>query len=70
MFLSLYLELFNEELVTMHSSISKPKPASTLNVEELEEETQSREGQAEVGEQDYTVRQFRFLSVLSFVSLT
>jgi hypothetical protein len=65
-FLGLYLEALHEELVTIHSSMSKHKPASTLNVEELEEETQSREGQTE-GERDFTVRRF-FL--LSFVSLT
>ena len=36
------------------------KYASTLKVEELEEETRSGEGQTEVGERDCTVRQIFF----------
>jgi hypothetical protein len=52
-FLGLYLEALDEELVTLQSSISTRKPASTLKVEELEEETQSGEGQ--MRERDYSV---------------
>jgi hypothetical protein len=68
-FLGLYLEVLKEELATIHSSISVQKLASTPNVEELGEDTQSHEGQAELGVQGYTVRQFLFLFVLSFMSL-
>ena len=64
MFLGLYLEALDEELVTLHSSTSTQKPASTLMVEELEEDIQSGKGQTEVGERDVTVRQFIFLSLL------
>ena len=60
MFLGLYLEALDEELVTLQSSTSTHKLASTLKVEEIEEETQSGEGQTEVGEQNDTVGQFFF----------
>ncbi|KAF8461823.1 hypothetical protein DFH94DRAFT_677586 [Russula ochroleuca] len=53
-FLKLYLEALDEELVALQSSISKHKPGSTLKAEELEEETQSSEGQTEMGQRDYT----------------
>jgi hypothetical protein len=56
-FLGLYLEALDEELVTLQSSISKHKPASTPKVDELEEETRSDKGQTEVEERDCTVRQ-------------
>ena len=36
------------------------KPASTSKVEELEEETRQGIGLTEVGERNYTVRQFFF----------
>ena len=55
MFLGLYLEALDEELVTLRSSTSTHKLASTLKVEEIEEETQSGEGQTEMIERDYTV---------------
>jgi hypothetical protein len=54
-FLGLYLEALDEELVALRSSISTDKPTSTLKVEEFQEETQSGEDQTEVGERDYTV---------------
>jgi hypothetical protein len=60
-FLDLYLEAPEEELVTLRSSISPRRPASSLMVEELGEETQSGESQTGVRERDYTVRQFLFL---------
>ena len=65
MFLGLYLEALDEELVTLHSSISTHKPASTstLKVEKLKEETQLGEGQAEMRELGYTVRQYFLLSL-------
>ena len=59
MLLGLYLEALDEELFTLPSSrsIGTHEPASALGVEELEEKGQSAEGQMEVGERDYTVRQ-------------
>ena len=59
MFLGLYLEALEEELSTLPSSrsIGTHEPALALGVEELEEKAQSAEGQTEVGERDYTVRQ-------------
>ena len=60
MFLSLYLEALDEELVTLRSSISKRTRASTPKVDELEEEIQSAEGQTEVEKRDCTVRQFLY----------
>jgi hypothetical protein len=59
-FLGLYLKALDEELVALHTFMSTHKPASTLKVEELEEVTQSPR-LSEVGERDYTVRQFFFL---------
>ena len=56
MFLSLYLEALDEELVVPQSSIGTHKPVSILKVEGLEEEPQSGNGQTEVGELDDTVR--------------
>ena len=57
MFLQIYLEALDEELVTLQSSISSHKLAPTLKVEEVEE-TQSGEDQTEKGEREreYTVR--------------
>ncbi|KAF8471374.1 hypothetical protein DFH94DRAFT_674372 [Russula ochroleuca] len=52
-FLGLYLDALDEELVALRSSFSTHKPASTLKVEGPEEETQSGDGQTEVGERDY-----------------
>ena len=69
MLLGLYLEALDEELVALQSSIGTHKPTSILKVEGLEEETQSGEGQTEVGEQDDTVRQFFSFCLLSSVSL-
>ena len=63
MFLGVYLEALDEELVALQPSISKHKPASTLKVEELEEETQSGLSLTEVGERDYIVRQFLYLCI-------
>lgn len=63
MFLGLYLDALDEELVALRSSFSTHKPASTLKVEGPEEETQSGDGQTEVGERDYMVRQFFFFSL-------
>ena len=56
-FFGLYLAALDEEMVELHTYISAHKVASTSSVQELEEETQSAEGQAEVGEKDCTVRQ-------------
>jgi hypothetical protein len=50
--------------------MSTLKPASALKAEELEEETLQGIGLTEVGERDYTVRQFCFFFSLSFVLLT
>jgi hypothetical protein len=55
-----YLDALDDELVTLRSSISTHKPASIPKAEGLEEETQLGEGQTEVGERDYMVRQFFF----------
>jgi hypothetical protein len=55
-FLQIYLEALDEELVTLQSSIGTHKLAPTLKVKEVEEETQSGEGQTEKGEREYTVR--------------
>ena len=60
MFLGLYLEALDEELVTLRSSIGTHRPASTLKVKELEEEAHSSESQTEMRERDYTVRRFLF----------
>jgi hypothetical protein len=66
-FLDHYLEALDEELVTLQASMSALKPASTSKVEELEEDTRIGIDRTEVGERNYTVRQFYFfLSVLSF----
>jgi hypothetical protein len=48
-FLGLYLEALDEELVTLQSSIGKHKPSSAPKVDELEEE------------RDCTVRQLLYL---------
>ena len=56
MFLGLYLEALNEELVTLRSSIGTHRRASILKVEELEEEGQPSESQTEMRERDYMVR--------------
>ena len=61
MYLGLYLQALDEELVTLRSSISTHKLESSLKVKELKEGTRSGEGQT-VGERDYTVRQFFSLS--------
>ena len=58
MFLSIYLEALDEELVTLRSSIGTHRPASTLKAEELKEGSQSGESQTEMRERDYTVRRF------------
>jgi hypothetical protein len=52
--LDVYLEALDEELVTSH------KPVSTLKAEE---ETESGDGDTEVGERDDTVREFFFCSL-------
>jgi hypothetical protein len=59
-FLGVYLEALDEELVTLQPSISKPKPVFTPKVEELEEETQSGLSLTEVGVRDYTVQVRQF----------
>ena len=56
MFLGLYLEALDEELVTLRSSIGTHRPASTLKLQELKEESQSGETHTEMKERDYTVR--------------
>ena len=56
MFLGLYLEALDKELVTLRSSIGTHRRATILKVEELEEEGQSGESQTEVRERDYMVR--------------
>lgn len=63
MFLGLYLEALDEELVTLHSSISTHKPAftSTPKADKLKEETQLGEGPTEVREVGYMVRQYVLL---------
>ena len=61
MFLNLYLDALDEELVALRSFLNTHKLASTLKVEELEEETQLGEGQIEVGERGCMVRQLFFL---------
>ena len=58
MFLGFYLEALEEELVTLRSSTGMHRPASTLKVEELEEESQSGESQTDMRERDYKVRRF------------
>jgi hypothetical protein len=57
-FLGLYLEALDEELVTLRSSIGTHRSASTLKVKELEEETHIGESQTEMRERHYTVRRF------------
>jgi hypothetical protein len=56
-FLDLYLDALDEELVELRTYIGTQKPASAPSVEELEEESQSAEGQTEVGKRDYAVRE-------------
>ena len=56
-FLGLYLDALDEELVELRTYIGKQKPASAASVEELEEESQSGEGQTEAGKRDYAVCQ-------------
>jgi hypothetical protein len=60
-FLALYLDALDEELAELRTYISTHKPASPEIVEELEEDTQSAEGQTELGKPDYTVRRLVFL---------
>ena len=60
-FFSVYLNVLDEELLALLTSISTHKPASTaLNVEELRERSQLVEGQTEVGKRDNIVRQSSF----------
>ena len=56
-FLGLYLDALDEELVELRTYIGTQKPASALSVEQLEEESQSADGQSEAGKRDYAVRQ-------------
>jgi hypothetical protein len=56
-------------MVTLQPSISTHKPASTLKVEELEEETHSGEGQTEMRKRDCAVRQFFSLSLCTELSV-
>ena len=58
MFLGLYLEALDEELVTLRSSIGTHRSASIMKVKELEEETHSGGSQTEMRKRDYTVRLF------------
>ena len=60
-FLCLYLDALDEELVELHTYISKQKPSSVRSVEEVGGEAQSAEGQTEAGERDYTVRRLFLL---------
>ena len=60
-FLCLYLDALDEELVELHTYISKQKPSSVISVEEVGGEAQSAEGQTEERERDYTVRQLFLL---------
>jgi hypothetical protein len=62
-FLDHYLEALDEELVTLQASMSALKPAPTSKVEELEEDTRIGIDRTEVGERNYTVRQFYFFSL-------
>ena len=62
-FLGLYLDALDEELVNLHTFIGAHKPALASSVKELGEEVQSAEGHTEVGERDYTVGSFFFLSL-------
>ena len=59
-FFSVYLNVLDEELLALLTSISTHKPASALNVEELRGRSQSVEGQTEVGKRDNIVRQSSF----------
>ena len=61
MFLGLYLEALDEELVAPHTSTITHKRTFILEVGDLEEETQAGESQTEVGKRDYTVRRSYFL---------
>ena len=61
MFLGLYLDALDEELVGLHTCISTHKLPS--NVEELKEEAQLAEDPTEVGTQDYVVSQLFFFSL-------
>jgi hypothetical protein len=68
-FLGLYLDALDEELVELHTYISTLKLASPC-VEELDGETQSAEGQAEVAKREYTVHVRRLCFFFSALSLT
>ena len=70
MFLSLYLDALDEELVALRSSFNTHIPASTLKGEGLEEENQLGKGQIEVGERGCTVRQLFFLFLPNMASPT
>ena len=62
-FLGLYLDALDEELADLRTLIDAHKPAFASSVKELGEEFQSAEGQTKVGERDYTVGSFFFLSL-------
>jgi hypothetical protein len=63
-FLNLYLDALDEELVQVCAYISTYKPVSAPSVEGLVEgEAQSAEGQTDVGQRGFTVRQSFFLSL-------
>jgi ubiquitin carboxyl-terminal hydrolase 10 len=64
-FFSFYLAALDEELVELYTDIGMRKPASAVNVEDLDEEAQSAEGQTELGKRDNSVRQLFFLSAVS-----
>ena len=53
-FLDLHPDALDEELIELNNYISMHKPALT-SIEEQEEETQSAEGQTEVGKCNYSV---------------
>lgn len=62
-FLALYLDALDDELAELHTSIiSTHKLVSTSSAGEIEESVKP-EGQAEVGERDYTVRHSIFHSL-------
>ena len=58
LFLDLYLDALDEELVGLHSTHKLPS-----NVEELKEEAQLADDPTEVGTQDYVVSQLFFFSL-------
>jgi hypothetical protein len=62
-FLGTYLDALDEELIELQGFISAHKLASIANEEGLEEGTRSGEGQTEVAEKDFMVRQLFLLSV-------